>query len=52
MIATGIPYTILFVAAAVLLPGFTAGDREQLVRFVPGGGRFLSRAAARRGPDA
>lgn len=49
MIATGVPYTVLFAAAAWLLPGFTAADREQLIRFIPGGGRYLARAAARKG---
>lgn len=49
MFATGVPFVGLFALASFLLPGLTGEDREQLVRFVPGGGRFLSRRALRRG---
>jgi hypothetical protein len=36
-------YTILFALAAALLPGLSRADKEQIVRFVPGGWRLWRR---------
>lgn len=39
----GVPYTILFAAAALFVPGLPADDKQQLIRFVPGGTAFARR---------
>ncbi len=41
--ALGIPYTGLFALAAWFLPGLTHGDKDQVLRFVPGAKRVLGR---------
>ncbi len=40
-ILTGGVYTVGFAAAMWFLPGLTPSDREQLIRFIPGGHRFI-----------
>ncbi len=43
IIALGIPYTGLFSLAAWFLPGLTARDKAQILKFVPGAHGVLSR---------
>lgn len=40
---TGGVYTLGFALCTWFLPGLTASDREQLLRFIPGASRFLAR---------
>ena len=39
----GIPYTILFALASWFVPGLTRSDKEQIVKFIPGGQRIMRR---------
>jgi O-antigen/teichoic acid export membrane protein len=48
IVCTGTLYTVLCGFAAFLLPGLTPGDREQVIRFLPGGSRALARRSARQ----
>ncbi len=46
VLPTGALYTLLFFGALWCLPGLTREDRERLIRFVPGGHRFLKQTAS------
>lgn len=46
IVCTGTIYTALFVGAAYVLPGLTPSDREQFLRFLPGGSRIIARRHA------
>jgi O-antigen/teichoic acid export membrane protein len=39
----GVPFTGLFALAALFVPGLPAADKQQLIRFVPGGRKFARR---------
>jgi hypothetical protein len=47
IVLMGVPYTALFSVATWFLPGLTRSDREQLVKFIPGGQRVMAKWLAR-----
>ena len=49
IVLMGVPYTVLFSVAAWFVPGLTRTDREQIVKFIPGGQRIMAKWFAQGG---